>query len=114
MKIKELLDTLDKIAPFTLQESNDNSGIQFADLEAEIVNILLALDLTGEILEEAIKNSINVIITHHPLLFSPLKQITKQNNPLLFKTITHKINFIAVHTNFDLAENGLNDYVGKL
>jgi len=114
MKIKELLDTLDKIAPFTLQESNDNSGIQFADLEAEIVNILLALDLTGEILEEAIKNSINVIITHHPLLFSPLKQITKQNKPLLFKAITHKVNLIAMHTNFDLAENGLNDYVGNL
>jgi len=114
MKIKELLDILNKIAPFSLQESYDNSGIQFADLDMNIVNILLSLDLTEEVLDEAIKNGINVILTHHPLLFSPLKQITKQNKPLLFKAITHKINLVAMHTNFDLAEKGLNDYVGNL
>ena len=114
MKIKELLDTLDKIAPFSLQESNDNSGIQFADLDMNMVNILLSLDLTEEVLDEAIKNGVNVILTHHPILFSPLKQITKQNKPLLFKAITHKINLVAMHTNYDLAEGGLNEYVGNL
>ncbi len=114
MKIKELLNTLDKIAPFFLQESYDNSGIQFADLDAPITKILLSLDITQEILDEAIENKANLIITHHPLLFSPLKQITKQDNPLLFKAITHKVNLLAMHTNFDLAENGLNDYVGNL
>jgi dinuclear metal center YbgI/SA1388 family protein len=114
MTIKELLDILDKIAPFSLQESYDNSGIQFADLEVPIIKILLALDLTLEILEEAIKNKVNLILTHHPLLFTPLKQITKQNNPLLFQTITNQINLLALHTNYDLAENGLNDYVANL
>jgi dinuclear metal center YbgI/SA1388 family protein len=114
MTIKELLDILDKIAPFSLQESYDNSGIQFADLEAPIIKILLALDLTLEILEEAIENKANIILTHHPLLFTPLKQITKQNNPLLFQTITNQINLLALHTNYDLAENGLNDYVANL
>jgi len=114
MKIKELLNILDKIAPFFLQESYDNSGIQFADLDASITKILLSLDITQEILDEAIENKTNLIITHHPLLFSPLKQITKQNKHLLFKAITHKVNLLAMHTNFDLAENGLNDYVGNL
>ena len=114
MTIKELLDILDKIAPFSLQESYDNSGIQFADLEAPIIKILLALDVTLEILEEAIENKANLILTHHPLLFAPLKQITKQNNPLLFQTITNQINLLALHTNYDLAENGLNDYVASL
>ena len=114
MKIKELLNTLNKIAPFSLQESYDNSGIQFADLEAPIIKILLALDLTLEILEEAIENKANLILTHHPLLFAPLKQITKQNNLLLFQTITNQINLLALHTNYDLAENGLNDYVANL
>jgi dinuclear metal center YbgI/SA1388 family protein len=114
MTIKELLDILDKLAPFSLQESYDNSGIQFADLEAPIIKILMALDLTLEILEEAIENKANLILTHHPLLFAPLKQITKQNNPLLFKTITNQINLLALHTNYDLAENGLNDYVANL
>jgi dinuclear metal center YbgI/SA1388 family protein len=114
MKIKELLDILDKIAPFSLQESYDNSGIQFADLDATIAKILLSLDVTQEILEETIENKANIIITHHPIIFSALKQITNKNNPLLFKAIINKINLLAMHTNFDLAENGLNDYVGNL
>ncbi|MBA3062852.1 Nif3-like dinuclear metal center hexameric protein [bacterium] len=114
MKVKNLLNNLDKIAPFFLQESFDNSGIQFADLDAPITKILLSLDITRGVLDEALENKVNLIITHHPLLFSPLKQITKQNNPLLFKIITNKINLLAMHTNFDLAENGLNDYVGNL
>jgi dinuclear metal center YbgI/SA1388 family protein len=65
-------------------------------------------------LDEALENKVNLIIAHHPLLFSPLKQITKQKNPILFKAITNKINLLAIHTNYDLAENGLNDYVANL
>ena len=114
MKVKNLLNNLDKIAPFFLQESFDNSGIQFGDLDAPVIKILLSLDVTQGILDEALENKANLIITHHPLLFSPLKQITKQKNPLLFKIITNKINLLALHTNYDLAENGLNDYVAKL
>ena len=114
MKVKNLLNNLDKIAPFFLQESFDNSGIQFADLDAPITKILLSLDVTQDVLDEALENKTNLIITHHPLLFSPLKQITKQKNPLLFKIITNKINLLAMHTNYDLAENGLNDYVANL
>ncbi|MBA7696441.1 GTP cyclohydrolase 1 type 2 [subsurface metagenome] len=114
MKVKNLLNNLDKIAPFFLQESFDNSGIQFADLDASVTKILISLDVTQGVLDEAIENKANLIIAHHPLLFSPLKQITKQKNPLLFKIITNKINFLAMHTNYDLAENGLNDYVANL
>jgi dinuclear metal center YbgI/SA1388 family protein len=114
MKVKKLLNNLDKIAPFFLQESFDNSGIQFADLGAPVIKILLSLDVTQDVLDEAIENKANLIIAHHPLLFSPLKQITKQKNPLLFKIITNKINLLAMHTNYDLAESGLNDYVANL
>jgi len=114
MKVKNFLNNLDKIAPFFLQESFDNSGIQFADLDAPVTKILLSLDVTQDVLSEALENKANLIITHHPLLFSPLKQITKQKNPLFYQVITHKINLVAFHTNFDLAENGLNDYVANL
>ena len=114
MKVKNLLNNLDKIAPFFLQESFDNSGIQFADLDAPITKILLSLDVTQGVLDEALENKVNLIIVHHPLLFSPLKQITKQKNPLLFRAITNKINLLAMHTNYDLAENGLNNYVANL
>jgi len=114
MKVKNLLNNLDKIAPFFLQESFDNSGIQFADIDAPVTKILLSLDVTQGVLDEAIEKKANLIIAHHPLLFSPLKQITKQKNPLLYQAITHKINLVAFHTNFDLAEKGLNDYVANL
>lgn len=114
MKIKNILNTLDKIAPFFLQESFDNSGIQFADLEAPVKKILLSLDVSQDILNEALENKANSIIVHHPLLFSPLKQIIKQKNPLLYQVTTGQINFIAIHTNYDLAEGGLNDYVANL
>jgi len=114
MKVKNLLNNLDKIAPFFLQESFDNSGIQFADLDAPIKKILLSLDVTQDVLGEALENKVNLVICHHPLLFSPLKQITKQKNPILFKAITNEINLLAMHTNYDLAENGLNDYVANL
>ncbi len=114
MKVKNLLNNLDKIAPFFLQESFDNSGIQFADLDTPVTKILLSLDVTQGILDEAIENKANLIIAHHPLLFSPLKQITKQKNPLLYQIITGQINLMAMHTNYDLAEGGLNDYVANL
>jgi len=114
MKVKDLLNNLDKIAPLFLQENFDNSGIQFADLDAPVKKILLSLDVTPEILNEAVENKVNLIISHHPLLFSPLKQITKQKNPLLYQVITGQINLLAMHTNYDLAESGLNDYVANL
>ena len=114
MKVKNLLNNLDKIAPFFLQESFDNSGIQFADLDAPITKILLSLDVTQGVLDEAIEKKANLIIAHHPLLFSPLKQITRQKNPLLYQVITGQINLMAMHTNYDLAEGGLNDYVANL
>ena len=114
IKVKNFLNNLDNIAPFFLQESFDNSGIQFADLDAPVTKILLSLDVTQDVLNEALENKANLIIVHHPLLFSPLKQIIKQKNPLLFKIITNKINLLALHTNYDLAENGLNDYVANL
>jgi len=114
MKIREVIQVLDKIAPFFLQEEFDNSGVQFADLDEETNRILLCLDLTEEILEEAIEKNCNVIISHHPLIFHPLTKITKQDNPVIFKLIKNHINLIAVHTNYDISEQGLNYYVAKL
>jgi dinuclear metal center YbgI/SA1388 family protein len=114
MKVKDILTIINKVAPFFLQEEYDNSGIQFADLNEDIHKILLCLDVTQDTIEEAIKQNCNTILSHHPLFFKPLKRITKQDNPIAFQLIYHQLNLIAAHTNYDLAENGLNDYVGKL
>jgi len=64
MKVKNILNNLDKIAPFFLQESFDNSGIQFVDLDASIIKILLSLDVTQDVLDEALENKVNLIIAN--------------------------------------------------
>ena len=114
MKVKELLNTINKFAPFFLQESYDNSGLQVGDLEAEITKIALALEATDESIEFAISNNANVLLTHHPILFFSTKSVIKQEKPFLYKALSNGLNLIAAHTNFDIAENGLNDYVGNL
>lgn len=114
MKIRELFDILNQIAPFSLQEEFDNSGVQFADLEEDISKILLCLDVTAEMIQEANQKKCNTILSHHPLFFHPFSRVTRQENPISYQLMVHHINLIALHTNFDLAENGLNEYVGHL
>jgi dinuclear metal center YbgI/SA1388 family protein len=114
MKVKELLDTINGFAPFFLQESYDNSGLQFGDLDADINKIAISLEATKQSMDFAIKNGANVLLTHHPILFFSIKSIVKQEKPFLYKAMSNGLNLIAAHTNFDAAENGLNDYVGSL
>ncbi len=114
MKVKELLNSINEFAPFFLQESYDNSGIQFGDEDAEISKIVLALETTASSVNFAKETGANVLLTHHPILFFALKKITRQKNPVLYEAISHGLNVIAAHTNFDIAEGGLNDYVGKV
>jgi len=110
MKLKELLAILNEISPFLLQEEYDNSGLQFGDLESDTGNILLALDLTKDVIKEAKELNVKTIITHHPVIFKPVKSIEKSKNEPLFYAITSNINIVSFHTNFDIAESGLNDY----
>ncbi len=114
MKIKDLLNEIDNFAPFFLQESYDNSGIQIGDEDAEIGKIAVALETTEDSIDFSQKVGANVLLTHHPVLFFAVKKITKQDNPVLYKAIINGLNIISVHTNFDIAEGGLNDYVGRL
>ncbi len=114
MKLRELYSILNEIAPFFLQEEYDNSGLQFGDLDSEITKILLTTDLTQDTVLEAKENNANTMITHHPIMFKPIKSIEKKKKPALFKAITNGINIISFHTNFDLAEGGLNDYFLKI
>ncbi len=114
MKVKDLVSAIDKFAPFFLQESYDNSGLQIGDSEEDITKIAVALEATKESVEFAIRNSANVLVTHHPLIFFPVKTVTKRHNPVLFEALRNGLNIVSAHTNFDIAENGLNDYVGKM
>ena len=110
MKIKQVLSALERFAPLPLQESWDNAGLQVGLTEAEVSGALLCLDVNERIVDEAIAKGCNLIVSHHPLLFRGLKQITDANDVqrAVIKAIKHDIVVISMHTNMDNAQDGVN------
>ena len=97
MLLKEIYDSLNKIAPFELQEEWDNSGLLLGDMEAEVERILVTLDVTDEVVEQAIQANADLIISHHPLIFSPVTKINSENfiTARILKLANNNINYIA-------------------
>ncbi len=110
MKIKQVLSALEQFAPLPLQESWDNAGLQIGLTEAEVSGALLCLDVNESIVDEAIRKGCNLIVSHHPLLFRGLKQISGENDVqrCVMKAIKHDVVVISMHTNMDNAQNGVN------
>ena len=97
-------------APLPLQESYDNAGLQVGLHEAEVEGALLCLDVTEEVIDEAVASKCNLIISHHPLMFRPLKKITGANyvERCILKAISNNIAIYSAHTNLDNAAGGVN------
>ena len=110
MKIRQVLSALEQFAPLPLQESWDNAGLQLGLTEAEVSGALLCLDVNEAIIDEAIRKGCNLIVSHHPLLFRGLKQISGADyvQRCVIKAIKHDIVIISMHTNMDNAHNGVN------
>ena len=110
MKIKQVLSALEQFAPLPLQESWDNAGLQLGLTEAEVSGALLCLDVNEQTVDEAIRKGCNLIVSHHPLLFRGLKQITDGDyvQRCVIKAIKHDIVVVSMHTNMDNAMNGVN------
>lgn len=116
MKLRNIIEQINKKYPENIQYSWDNSGLNIGNLESEINNIMLTLEITSETVEEAIDKNIDLIISHHPFMFSKVNQILNQDlkGNLIYKLIKNDINVYCMHTSYDVAENGLNDYFVKL
>lgn len=110
MKIKEVIEALERFAPLPLQESWDNAGLQVGLTEAEVSGALLCLDVTEEVVEEAIARGCNLIVSHHPLIFHGLKCISDINfvQRTVAKAIKSNITVASMHTNIDNAKDGVN------
>ena len=110
MKIKEVLNALERFAPLPLQESWDNAGLQLGLTETEVSGALLCLDVNERIVDEAIAKGCNLIVSHHPLLFRSLKQISCENDVQrsVMKVIKNDICVVSMHTNMDNAVGGVN------
>ncbi len=110
MYIKEIISLIEAYAPLKLQASFDNSGLLCGDSERELTSILLCIDVTEEVVKEAIDKGHNLIISHHPLIFSGLKHITPTTyvERCVIDAIKHDITIYAAHTNMDVVANGVS------
>jgi len=110
MKIKEITTYLESIAPLSLQEDYDNSGLIVGEPDAEVKAALISLDCTEEVIDEAISSGCNLVISHHPIVFKGLKKFNKKNyvERAVMKAIKHDIALYAIHTNLDHIEGGVN------
>jgi len=111
MTIREIYDYLDEIMPFKNQSEGDNSGLLVGDFSANVNNILVCLDVTNNIVAEAAGKEVDLIISHHPLMYRPISKI-RSNDPL-HALIRSNISFIAAHTNSDVAVGGVSDLMLK-
>ena len=110
VKIKDIANALEMFAPLPLQEGFDNSGLQIGLTEAEVTGVLLCLDVTEKVVDEAVASGCNLIVSHHPLIFSPLKRITGSNyvERCVLKALANGIAIYASHTNMDSVSGGVN------
>ncbi len=110
MTIATIIDALEKIAPPSLQEDYDNAGLITGDKSWECRGVLISLDTTEEVVEEAIKTKCNLIVAHHPIVFRGLKKINGKNyvEKTIITAIKNDIAIYAIHTNLDNVIDGVN------
>ncbi len=116
MKVKDFVALIEKIAPLSFQEDYDNAGLITGSPEMEVSGILLSLDTTENIVDEAIKNKCNLIISHHPIVFRGLKKLNGKNyvERTLIKAIQNNISIYAAHTNLDnVRHKGVNTKIAE-
>ncbi len=114
---KDILNLINNsIAPFSLAEEWDNSGLQVGNPAWQVKKILVALDVSKALLDKAEKWNASLILTHHPLLIKPIKSIDFNSitGDIIYKAAQNKISIISSHTSFDKAENGLNDLFAEM
>ena len=115
MKIKEVISTLEHFAPLPLQEDYDNAGLQVGLTEAEVSGVLLCLDVTEQVIDEAVAEGCNMIVSHHPLIFRRLNCISDSNmvQRCVMRAIQKGIAIVSMHTNLDNARGGVNYMIAR-
>lgn len=115
MKIVDVISYLEEEIPLCYQEDYDNCGLLVGDSNNKLSNILIALDCTEEVVDEAIRKKSNLIITHHPVIFDRLKKVTTENHVgrTILKAIKNDIAIYALHTNLDNVLEGVNSKIAE-
>ena len=113
--VKDICAAMETWAPLNWQESYDNAGLLVGNKETEVTGILVSLDCTEEVVDEAIAKGCNVIVSHHPIIFKGLKSLTGKNyvEKTVIKAIQHNIALYASHTNLDHAPKGVSYHLAQ-
>ena len=113
--IKEIIQKLETFAPPSLQESYDNSGLIVGNISEKVKGVLVSLDTTEAVVDEAIQKGCNLIISHHPIIFKGLKKITGANyiERVIISAIKNNIAIYAMHTNLDNVKHGVNKMIAN-
>lgn len=113
--IQEVVKILEKYAPVPYQESYDNSGLQTGNPADKVTGVLITLDCTETVVEEALEKGCNLIVAHHPVIFKGLKQLTGRTyvERTIIKAIQHNVAIYACHTNLDNVHNGVNAKIAE-
>lgn len=111
VRVKDILSKLENVAPYELAEHWDNVGLLVGDPEQEVTGVLCALDITLDVVEEAIERGCQLIVAHHPVIFTSVNRVTTDTvtGRILIHMIRNHISGICMHTNMDCAEAGVND-----
>ena len=114
-KLSDLVGIINKIAPPSLAEEWDNPGLQVGDPAVTIERVMVALDAGPEAIDAAIAADCQLLLTHHPLIFKPLKRIsaTDSTGSLIIKSLQHSLAILSLHTNYDIVEGGVNDLLAE-
>lgn len=115
MKIKEITDYLESIAPLNLQEEYDNAGLLVGNSDLDCKGALISLDVTEAIIQEAVKKNCNLVIAHHPVIFKGIKKINGKNyvERTVIAAIKHDVAIYAIHTNLDNILGGVNRKIAE-
>ncbi len=115
VQVKDIAAAIESFAPLALQESYDNAGLAVGRCDAQVRRVLLAVDVTMQVIEEAVDEGCDMIVTHHPLLFHPLRQVCGATyvERCVEEALRRGIALYSAHTNLDSAPNGMSWRVGR-
>lgn len=115
VKVKDILKILENFAPYSLAENWDNCGLLIGDQEAEVTKVICALDITEKVVEEAAEEGAQLIVAHHPIIFTSTHSVTTDSvtGKIIIKMIEKRISGICMHTNADSAKGGVNDLLAE-
>ncbi|MEJ2004899.1 MAG: Nif3-like dinuclear metal center hexameric protein [Cyclobacteriaceae bacterium] len=114
-KIKDIIQHLEILAPTVYQESYDNSGVLTGDISWEVSGVLISIDATEAVIDEAVSKGCNLVISHHPIIFKGLRKLTGSNyvERTIIKAVKNDICLYAIHTNLDNVRWGVNQRIAE-